>query len=78
MSWRNYSRAAEDGLQQAAREWVDADEAPSGHAPIADNEAHAPGKVCELCNRAIEAGQDARLRPDGHWIHEACPIQPED
>ena len=22
----------------------------------------------------ITAGQQARLRPDGRWIHEACPI----
>ena len=39
-----------------------------------DNEATAPGKVCELCGSVITAGQQARLRPDGGWIHEACPI----
>ena len=39
-----------------------------------DNDASAPGKVCELCNSVITAGQQARLRADGRWIHEACPI----
>lgn len=38
-----------------------------------DNEAHAPGKVCERCGAVIAPGQDARLRPDGHWVHEICP-----
>jgi hypothetical protein len=40
-----------------------------------DNPATAPGKVCELCGSVITAGQEARLRPDGWWIHESCPIQ---
>jgi hypothetical protein len=39
-----------------------------------DNDATAPGKVCGLCGSVITAGQQARLRPDGSWIHEACPI----
>ena len=39
-----------------------------------DNDATAPGKVCELGGSVITAGQQARLRPDGRWIHEACPI----
>ena len=39
------------------------------------NAATAPGKVCELCRSVITAGQEARLRMDGEWIHEACPIQ---
>jgi hypothetical protein len=38
-----------------------------------DNAAHAPGRACELCGTVITASQDARLRPDGQWIHEACP-----
>lgn len=37
-----------------------------------DNAASAPGKVCELCGREITARQEARLLPDGEWIHEAC------
>jgi hypothetical protein len=39
-----------------------------------DNDATAAGKVCERCGSVITAGQQARLRPDGGWIHEACPI----
>ena len=38
-----------------------------------DNEAHAPGQVCERCGAVITAGQDARLRADGRWVHEVCP-----
>jgi hypothetical protein len=37
------------------------------------NEAHAPGEVCERCGCVIAENQDARLLPDGHWTHEACP-----
>ena len=40
-----------------------------------DNELHAPGQVCERCGTVITASQDARLRPDGHWVHEACPVR---
>jgi hypothetical protein len=39
------------------------------------NAASAPGKVCELCGAIIKPGQEARLRVDGEWIHEACPIR---
>jgi hypothetical protein len=38
-----------------------------------DSEAHAPGKVCEVCGAVITAGQDVRRRADGEWMHEACP-----
>ena len=41
-----------------------------------DNEAHAPGTVCERCGAVITAGQDARRLPDGQWIHEVCPADP--
>lgn len=48
-----------------------------------DNEAHAPGQVCERCGQVITAQQDARRRPDGRWVHEECPfvvsgLPPED
>lgn len=39
-----------------------------------DNEARAPGQVCARCGAVITAGQDARLRGDGRWVHEVCPI----
>ena len=41
-----------------------------------DNELHAPDQVCERCGTVITAMQEARLRPDGHWVHEVCPVQP--
>ena len=47
------------------------EEAGSG---MDDNEAHAPGMVCGLCGTVITAGQDARRRADGEWIHEFCPV----
>ena len=31
---------------------------------LEDNEAHAPGKICERCGQALAAGQDARLLPE--------------
>ena len=40
----------------------------------ADNDATSAGKVCELCGSVITDGQPSRLRADGGWIHEACPI----
>jgi hypothetical protein len=38
-----------------------------------DNEAHAPGQVCERCGKVITAREDVRRLPDGHWMHEVCP-----
>ena len=38
-----------------------------------DNEAHAPGNVCERCGAVIKPGEDARRRADGKWVHEVCP-----
>ena len=40
-----------------------------------DNEAHAPGKVCERCGQVIKPGQDVRRRADGEWMHEVCPVR---
>jgi hypothetical protein len=38
------------------------------------NEAHAPaGQICQRCGQPIAAGQDARLRANGGWVHEVCP-----
>jgi hypothetical protein len=39
-----------------------------------DNEAHAPGQLCARCGAVITAGQDVRLRGDGQWVHEECPV----
>jgi hypothetical protein len=37
------------------------------------NELHVRGQVCKRCGRDIAATQDARMLPDGHWVHEVCP-----
>ena len=69
---RQYDRGVRDGVGDAAvterREHRD-------RLTYDDNDATAPGKLCELCGSVITAGQPARLRADGWWIHEACPIQ---
>jgi hypothetical protein len=54
---------------------------PAEHHPVRhqddplldDNEAHAPGQVCQRCGAVITPGQDARRRADGKWVHEVCP-----
>ncbi len=61
--------APEREIEERARE-----ERELEHLEPEDNEAHAPGKVCERCGAVITAGEDARLRADGHWIHEVCPL----
>jgi hypothetical protein len=38
-----------------------------------DNEAHAPGQLCERCGARLTPSQDARLRAGGHWVHQVCP-----
>lgn len=48
-------------------------ERESAYLEPEDNEAHAPGKVCERCGAVITASQDVRRLADGNWIHEACP-----
>jgi hypothetical protein len=39
-----------------------------------DNELHAPGRTCARCGRVIAAGEDVRMRADGSWQHEVCPV----
>ena len=43
---------------------------------FSDNELHAAGRVCARCGAVIQPGQDARLRADGQWMHEVCPVAP--
>jgi hypothetical protein len=40
-----------------------------------DNELHAAGQVCERCGKVITASEDVRLLPDGHFVHEVCPVR---
>jgi len=66
---------SQDREDPAEREIEEHDRAEreSAYLEPEDNEAHAPGKVCERCRAVITAGQDVRRLPDGHWIHEVCP-----
>jgi hypothetical protein len=69
---KRYDRGIRSGGSQEA---VEARKEHRARLAYDDNAASAPGKVCELCGSVITAGQEARLRPDGWWIHEACPIR---
>ena len=35
--------------------------------------AGAAGRECGRCGAPIRAGQDARRRASGTWVHENCP-----
>jgi len=50
------------------------DEPGSDDSGDEDNEAHAPGTTCARCGAVITAGQDARRRADGEWVHDLCPV----
>jgi hypothetical protein len=54
----------EDEQRERANRYVEAE----------DNELHAPGQRCARCGRVIAAGEDVRLRADGQWQHEECPV----
>jgi hypothetical protein len=38
-----------------------------------DHFAHAPGRTCQACGRAIGPGQVARRRGEADWVHDVCP-----
>ena len=68
----NYEREAIGDLPV---EESDQEAAYRGKLVEPDNEAHAPDQVCERCGNVITGSQDARLEPDGRWVHEQCPGQ---
>ena len=35
--------------------------------------AQVAGSCCGRCRQPIAAGQDARRRASGAWVHESCP-----
>ena len=78
---------AQREAEQAQRVWRDPEEDPEREIAERgqeeqrlesreqdDHEAHAPGKVCERCGQVIVKGQDVRLKADGNWVHEVCPL----
>jgi len=49
-------------------------EAAAGPPSAVDaSAARANGKRCGRCDRPMTAGQDARRRAGGAWVHESCP-----
>jgi hypothetical protein len=69
--------AAEEGeLDEGERELSEQQEEARelNYLDPGGNELHVRGQVCERCGTVIAATQDARLLPDGHWIHEVCPV----
>jgi len=38
-----------------------------------DHFAHAAGRICVKCDRAIEVRQPARRRGESGWVHDVCP-----
>lgn len=48
-----------------------------GHAApgeaLSGTAARAAGSRCGRCGHLIAAGQDARRRASGAWVHESCP-----
>jgi hypothetical protein len=40
---------------------------------VSGTSARAAGHPCGRCGRPIAAGQDARRRASGAWVHENCP-----
>ncbi len=72
-----YEELAEDAVPVVPTDDESLTEHSRARSVELDNVAHAPGRICELCGAVIMASQDARLEPDGRWIHEACPLPPE-
>jgi hypothetical protein len=49
---------------------------PGPQAPaevLSGSAARAAGSQCGRCGQPIAAGQDARRRASGAWVHESCP-----
>lgn len=82
-----FGAEAQREAEQAQRVWRDRDEQPEREVgehdreeqrlesrEQEDHEAHAAGQVCERCGQVIAKGQDVRLKADGNWVHEVCPL----
>ena len=53
---------------------ADADPGEGGKDTGEDHFAHASGKTCITCGRAIEPKQAARRRGETDWVHDVCPV----
>lgn len=66
-------KGAQEDLGVPPEEHADLSEQDRDRRTRGDNEAHAPGKVCERCGSVFAPGQDVRRKTDGEWVHEVCP-----
>jgi len=48
---------------------TDSDEGGDG----TDHFVHAAGRICQKCDRRIEALQPARRKGEDGWVHDVCP-----
>jgi len=49
------------------------DYTPNDRPASDDSYAHAPGRICEKCQRPIEVDQIARRHGESGWVHDLCP-----
>ena len=40
---------------------------------VADHFVHAAGRICQKCDKRIEALQPARRKGEDGWVHDVCP-----
>lgn len=38
----------------------------------ADHFSHAAGRICQNCDRRIEAREPARRKGENGWVHDVC------
>jgi hypothetical protein len=38
-----------------------------------DHFSHAAGRICQNCDRRIEAREPARRKGENGWVHDVCP-----
>jgi hypothetical protein len=65
------------GPGSISRELAEADfTEPEGLGDGEDHYSHAAGRICQKCDRRIEAGQNARRKGADGWVHDLCPPAP--
>jgi hypothetical protein len=72
--WRSELPVEQDAEEEREVEEREREDLQTEFLDPEENEAHAPGQVCERCGQVITAVQDARRRPDGQWVHDECPV----
>ena len=57
----------------AAVESMRTDDGGDGIGSGADHFSHAAGRICQNCDRQIEAREIARRTGENGWVHDVCP-----